>query len=104
MSKYDVISNFGSLIFPLVPSKMKFFRNFCVSLPIKLKFDTGTQNWMLIHIADSKSGFRDNFEQYDEKNYYFMSMFGQMPLRNCAAMATPKIPGDQKLFERCVIC
>ena len=29
-----------------------------------------------------------------------MSVFGQTPLRNSVAMATPKIPGDQKLFER----
>ena len=26
--------------------------------------------------------------------------FGQMPLRNSVVMATPKAPGDQKLFER----
>ena len=26
--------------------------------------------------------------------------FGQAPLRNSIAMATPKIPGDQRLFER----
>ena len=29
-----------------------------------------------------------------------MSHFGQIPLRNSIAMATPKVPGDQKLFER----
>ena len=29
-----------------------------------------------------------------------MSLFGQMPLRNSVAMATPKVPVDQKLFER----
>ena len=29
-----------------------------------------------------------------------MSLFGQMPLRNRIAMVTPKVPGDQKLFER----
>ena len=28
-----------------------------------------------------------------------MSFFGQTPVRNSVAMATPKIPGDQKLFE-----
>ena len=67
LSDYDVISNFGSLILPLVPSKMRFFRNFFISQPIKLKVGTGTQNWMLIHIAASKSGFRDDFGQYGAK-------------------------------------
>ena len=28
-----------------------------------------------------------------------MSLFGQTPLRNSIAVATPKAPGDQKLFE-----
>ena len=32
-----------------------------------LKFGTETQNWMLIHIAGSKSGFRDDFGQYGAK-------------------------------------
>ena len=58
---------------------------------------------MLIHIASSKSGFRDDFGQYDTKTIIlcpFLVDFGQTPLRNSVAMATPKIPGDQKLFER----
>ena len=58
---------------------------------------------MLIHITGSKSGFRDDFGQYDTKTIIlrpFLAVFGQMPLRNSVAMATPKIPGDQKLFER----
>ena len=38
----------------------------------------------------------DNLTQ----NLYLMSRFGQMPLGNSAAMATPKVPGDQTLFER----
>ena len=29
-----------------------------------------------------------------------MSLFGQTPLRNSVAMATPRVPGDQKLFKR----
>ena len=29
-----------------------------------------------------------------------MSQFAQTPLRNSIAMATPKVPGDRKLFER----
>ena len=58
---------------------------------------------MPIHIAGSKSGFRDDFRQHDAKTItllQFWRFFGQMPLRNSVAMATPKIPGDQKLFER----
>ena len=31
---------------------------------------------------------------------HFWRFFGQTPLGNDVAMATPKIPGDQKLFER----
>ena len=50
-------------------------------------------------VFGSKSGFGDDFGQYD-KNYYFTSLFGQMALRNSVAMATPKVPDDQKLFER----
>ena len=34
------------------------------------------------------------------ETHYFTSLFGQMPLRNSVAMATPKVPSDQKLFER----
>ena len=30
----------------------------------------------------------------------FLAIFFQMPLRNSISMATPKIPGDPKLFER----
>ena len=58
---------------------------------------------MLIHITVSKSGFRDDFGQYDAKTIIlcpFLAFFGQTPLRNSVAMATPKIPGDQYLFER----
>ena len=31
---------------------------------------------------------------------HFWRFFGQTPLENNVAMATPKIPGDQKLFGR----
>ena len=58
---------------------------------------------MLIHIAGSKSGFRDDFGQYGTKQLsysHFWHFFGQTPLGNSTAIATPKIPGDQKLFER----
>ena len=54
---------------------------------------------MLIHIFGSKSDFGEDFRQYD-RNHYFTPAFGQRPPRNSVVMATPKIPGDQKLFER----
>ena len=31
-----------------------------------------------------------------------MSYFGQTPLRHSIVMATPKVPGEQKLFE--IVC
>ena len=79
---------------------MRFFHNFSISQPIKLKFGTGTQNWMLILIMGSKSGFGDDFGQYDTKTVILRHFLAKMPLRNSVAMATPKIPDDQKLFER----
>ena len=58
-----------------------------------------TQNWMLILILGSKSCLGDDLGQYDTKPLFYV-VFCQKPLRNSVAMATPKIPGDQKLFER----
>ena len=55
---------------------------------------------MLILILGSKSGFGDDFGQYDTKNLYFIPVFGVFPLRNSVVMPTPKVPGNQKLFER----
>ena len=55
---------------------------------------------MLILIFRSKSGFGDDFRQYDSKAIILCLLFGQTPLRNSVVMATPKVPGDQKLFER----
>ena len=58
---------------------------------------------MLIHITGSKSGFRGDFGQYDAKKIILrpiLAFFGQTPLKRSVPMAAPKIPGDQKLFER----
>ena len=59
---------------------------------------------MLIRIFGSKSSFRDDFGQYDTKTIILHPLFSQTPLRNtivmAQVMATPKVPGDQKLFER----
>ena len=54
---------------------------------------------MLIHIADSKSGFGDDFGQHGAKPLFyahFWRLFGQTLLGHNIAMATPKIPGNQK--------
>ena len=79
---------------------MRFFCNFYyISQRIKIKFDTGIRNWMLILIFGSESGLgtiSDNMTQ----NHYFTSLFDQTPLRNSIAMVTPEVPGDQELFER----
>ena len=58
---------------------------------------------MLILIFGSKSGFGNDFGQYDTKTIIlcpFLVFFGQTPLRNSIVMAATKGPGDQKLFER----
>ena len=68
LSDYDVISNFGSLILRLVPWKMRFFVTFLFLNQLSSNWvHAGTQNWILIHIANSKSGFRDDFGQYGAK-------------------------------------
>ena len=83
---------------------MRFFCNFVISQPIKLKFDTRIQNWMRILIFGSKSGLGDSFGKYDTKTIILRLLlklfFGQTPIRNSIAMATPKVSGNQKLFER----
>ena len=96
MSEYDLISNLRTEDSPLVPWRMKFFRNFFTSQPIKLKFGPRIQNWILILIFVSKIGFGDDFGQYDTKTI----ILRQTPLRNSIVMTTPKVLGDQKLFER----
>ena len=63
-----------------------------------LKFDTGIQNSMLILIFGSKSGFGDDFGQYDTKTIILRRFLAKHLLE--IVLATPKIPGDQKLFER----
>ena len=58
---------------------------------------------MLIHNADSKSGFEDDFGQHGAKTIIlcpFLFFFDQTLIGHNIAMATPKITGNQKLFER----
>ena len=54
---------------------------------------------MLILIVDLKSGLEDDFGNMTQKPLSYVA-FGRTPLRNSISMATPKDPGDQKLFER----
>ena len=54
---------------------------------------------MLSLIVGSKSGFGDDFGHYGTKAI-ILHHFWPKPLRNSVAMATPKILGNQKLFER----
>ena len=54
------------------------FQNGIRERSIRLKFGKETQNWMLIHIADSKSGFGDDFGQHGTKTIIlcpFMASF-----------------------------
>ena len=56
--------------------------------------DVGSLFWL-------KSDFGDDFGQYDTKTIILPPLFGQTPLRNSVALATPKVPGNKKkLFER----
>ena len=58
---------------------------------------------MLILTLDPKSDFGDSFGQYDTKTiilHPLLAFFGQTSLRNSVFMATRKMPGNQKLFER----
>ena len=78
LSEYDVICNFITDFSPLIPLKMRFFCNVFISSPVKLKFGTEIQNWMLILISGSKSGFGDDSSQYDTKTiilYLFLMGF-----------------------------
>ena len=52
--------------------------------------------WFLFWL---KKWFWGRFRAIWHKNY-FKSLFGQTRLRNSIAMATPTVPGDQKLFDR----
>ena len=79
---------------------MRFCPNFFISQRIKLKFDTGIQNWMVILIFGSKSGFGDDFGQYDTKTIILRRFLAKRLLEIAFPWQTPKIPGDQKLFER----
>ena len=54
-----------------------------------MDIDVGFLFWL-------KSDFGDDFGQYDTKSIILRPLFGQTPLRNSVALATPKVPGDKK--------
>ena len=86
--------------------RAKLLRSFVISFCANMKLHTqpiyysGIQNWMLILILASKSDFGDDFGQYDTETIILCPLFGQTPIRNSVVMAKPKVPSDQKLFER----
>ena len=75
---------------------MRFYRNFFISQGVKLRFDTGIQNWMLILIFGSKSGFGDDFGQSDTKSIILCGFLAKRLLE----VALSWQHRDQKLFER----
>ena len=98
MSEYDVISNFRTEFRPLVPSNMRIFcfsTNYAQISHRDSKLDTNSYFWLMI-----KKCFMDDFGQYDTKIIILRPLFDQMTLRKSIVMATPKDPGEQKLFER----
>ena len=76
---------------------MRFFCNYFISLRIKLKFDTGIQNWMLILIFGSKSDFGDDFGQYDTKPIILCRFLAKRLL------VTPKVLRDKNYLKGYVI-
>ena len=57
---------------------------------------------MLIQSIEASKLVSGTISDNITQNHYFMHIFGVFwpnALRNSIAMATPKIPGDQKLFE-----
>ena len=57
-----------------------------------LKLDADSYFWL-------KKLFGNDFEQYDTKTI-LRPLLGQTLLRKSVVMATPKVLGEQKLFER----
>ena len=79
---------------------MRFFRNFFISQPIKLKFGIGSQNWMLIFIFGSKSGRGDDFGQHDTKTIISRRFLAKRLLE----IALPWQHLRSQVIKGCVIC
>ena len=108
MSEYDVISNFRTEFSPLILSNMRFFWNFFISQPIKLKFGTGIQDCIMMLISGSKSGFGNDFGQYDTKTiilHPFLAVFLAKCLLDTALSWQHLRPQVIKNYLKgCVIC
>ena len=77
--------------------QMRFFRNLFISQRISVKFNTVIKNWMLI-LFGLKVVLEKISNNLTQKSLFHV--FGQTTLRNSVTMVTPKVPSDQKLFER----
>ena len=75
---------------------------------MKLKFGTGTQNWMLIRITGSKSGFRDDFGQYDTKAIILRPFLAVFLAKRLLELALPRQHLRSQVIKNylkdCVIC
>ena len=81
-----------------------FFHKFFISRLIKLKFGTETQNWMLILILGSKSGFRDDFGQYDTKTIILRRFFAKRLLEIVLPWQDVRFQVIKNYLKGCVIC
>ena len=74
---------------------------------MKLKFGTGTQNWMLIHTAGSKSGFKDDFGQYAAKTIILRPFLAFFSAKRLLEMTLPwqhlRSQAIKNYLEECVI-
>ena len=96
MSEYDVISNFGSLI----SHENEVFRNFCISHQLRSNLVQGLKIgcWFLFWAQKVVLGtISDNITQ---KPLFYVILLAKRLLEIVLPWATPKIPGDQKLFEK----
>ena len=93
LSEYDVIPNFSL--------ENEVFR---ISLPIKLKFGTGIQNWMLILMFDSKSGLGDDFEQYDTKIIILRRFLAKRLLEIALPWQHLRSQVIKNYLKGCVVC
>ena len=83
---------------------MRFFRNFFISQPTKLKFGTGIQNWMLILIFGSKSGFGDDSGQYDTKTIILRLCLTERLLEIALTWQQLRPQVIKNYLKECVIC
>ena len=76
------------------------FHNFFISQPIKLKFAQGLKIKCLFLPLVHKVVLGMTSDNITQKTFILHPLFCKTSLRNSIVMATPKVPGDPKLFER----